>query len=985
MNDTHPTEEKFEAHIEQHLQSIGFQSRHHSEYDRSLCLIRENLIDFIRSSQPENWKKLENNYGADEAEEKLLVRISKSVSSRGIVEVLRDQVVDQGVYFNLCYFKPKSGMNPDHQDLYQANRFTVVRQLHYSIQNEKSIDLTIFINGLPIVTIELKNQLTGQTIVDSQKQYQEDRDPREPLFKFKRCVAHFCVDNDRASMTTKLNGTKTVFLPYNKDLENPVVKHGYRTSYIWQEVLAPDSLLDILENFVHVSEEKSFHFNEKTERIETKKSHSLIFPRYHQLDLIRKLRRRVKQDGVGTNYLVQHTTGSGKSYSIGWLSHALTSLYQHEDDSKRLFDTIVVVTDRKVLDNQLRRIIQSLEKTAGVVGGVEKGSKELKEFLEKGKDIVVTTIQKFPVISDSIAELQQNTFAVIVDEVHSSQSGEMNKELKKVLSTIENDGEYDYEEMLAEVMASRGKQENISFFGFTGTPKEKTLEVFGTKNSADKFEPFHIYSMQQSIHERFTLDVLENYTSYKRYLKLNKVCAEEMNLPVAKATAKLLKYVDSHETTIKYKVSIMLNHWIEKGSKQIEGRARAMIVTQSRQHCVQYFREVNRQLQERRLNYRALVAFSGEVGYAGDSFTEIGLNGEIGHKGDIPLGLKNPRFRLLIIANKFQTGFDEPLVQTMYVDKVLKGVQCVQTLSRLNRTMRGKTATFVLDFVNSVDVVRESFQRFYTSTMLEGESDPNAMYDTKSAIEQFRLYTSHEVDEFCKVFFEPECDESEFHFVLDQVVDKYSAVDDEEKKEDFKSQIQKYIRMYGYMSQIITFTDIELEKANIFLKYLNRKLPKRDSEKFDLSSYVDLDSLRVQKSYEKMERLIDETHVDSPPEFEEFQSGEPERDSLSEIVRQLNERYGLNLSEDDKLNIERVQSGLLEDANVQIFMEGDSSHENKKVFFREQFDQRVLATINDSIEFYKKLEDNPSAKKMIFKFLLENYQKRIDSSALSSC
>ena len=981
MNDLHPTEERFEAHIEQNLQSIGYQSRHYSEYDRSLGLIREDLVGFIRGSQPENWRRFENIYGADEAEEKLLARVSKSISSRGIVEFLRNPIVDRGVYFNPCFFKPKSRMNPDHQDLYQANRFTVVRQLHYSAQNEKCVDMGIFINGLPIVTMELKNQLTGQTIINSQKQYQEDRDPREPLFKFKRCIAHFCIDNDKASMTTKLNGAKTVFLPYNRDLENPAVEHGYRTSYIWQGVLTPDSLLDILENFVHVSEEKSFHFNETTERIETKKTNSLIFPRYHQLDLIRKLRRQVKRDGVGTNYLVQHTTGSGKSYSIGWLSHALTSLYQREDDPKRMFDTIVVVTDRKVLDNQLRSTIQSLEKTGGVVGGVEKGSKELKEFLEKGKDIVVTTIQKFPFISDTIAELQQNTFAVIVDEVHSSQSGEMNKELKKTLSIVEDDGEYDYEEMLAEVMASRGKQANISFFGFTGTPKEKTLEVFGTKNSADKFEPFHIYSMRQSIHERFTLDVLENYTTYKRYLKLNKVCSEEMNLPVAKATAKLLNHVDSHEKTIEYKVKIMLNHWIEKGSKQIEGRARAMIVTQSRQHCVQYFREVNKQLQEIGLSYRALVAFSGDVGYAGESFTEVGLNGEIGHKGDIPLGLKNPRFRLLIIANKFQTGFDEPLVQTMYVDKVLRGVQCVQTLSRLNRTMRGKTTAFVLDFVNSVEIVRDSFQRFYTSTMLEGESDPNAMYDTKSAIEQFRLYTSNEVDEFCRAFFDPDRDESELHFVLDQVVDRFILIDDEEDQEEFKSKIQKYIRMYGYMSQIITFKDIELEKANIFLKYLNRKLPIRDTEKFDLSSYVDLDSLRIQKSYEKMEGLIDETHVDSPPEFEQFQLSEPERDSLSEIVRQLNERYGLNLSEDDKLNIERVQSGLLQDSNVQIFMEGDSSRENKKEFFRSEFDQRVLATINDSIEFYKKLEDNPSAKNMIFQMLLADYRKRSDLSA----
>ena len=981
MTDLNPTEDKFEAFIEDQLLSNGYQSLHHSEYDRRLCLIREDVIEFIRDTQPEKWEELEKFYDAD-AENKLLARISKSISDRGIIEVVRNQVVDHGVYLDLCYFKPKSGMNPKHQLLHQKNRFAVVRQLRYSNKNEKSIDMVIFLNGLPLITMELKNQLTGQTIVDAQKQYQEDRDPREPLLKFKRCAAHFCVDNDRASMTTKLNGAKTVFFPYNKDMENPAVKHGYRTGYIWKEILTPESLLDIVENFVHESEEKSYHFDEKTGKIKTKKSKFLIFPRYHQLDLIRKLRRQVKKEGVGTNYLVQHTTGSGKSYSIGWLSHTLTSLYRSEDESKRMFDTIVVVTDRKVLDNQLRTTIQSLERTAGVVGGVEKGSKELKEFLEKGRDIVVTTIQKFPFISDTIAALKQNSFAVIVDEVHSSQSGEMSKELKKVLASTENDGEYDYEEMLAEVMKSRGKQANLSFFGFTGTPKEKTLEIFGTKNSVGQFEPFHIYSMQQSIHERFTLDVLANYTTYKRYMKLNQLYAEEMDLPVAKATAKLLKYVDTHERTIEYKVGIMLDHWIKKGSKEIQGRARAMIVTRSRQHCVQYFREVNRQLQEQGLKYRALVAFSGEVQYNGNSFTESGLNGEIEHKGDIPLGLKNPNFRILIIANKFQTGFDEPLVQTMYVDKTLHGVQCVQTLSRLNRTIRGKTATFVLDFVNHADEIRESFQRFYSSTMLEGESDPNSLYDTKSAIELTRLYFPQEVDEFCKEFFNPTRDESELHTILDIVVDRYHAIEDEDEQEEFKSKIQKYIRMYGYMSQIITFADIELEKTYIFLKYLNRKLPKRDSDRFDLSNYVDLDSLRIQKSHEKMEELTGTGHVDSPPEFENSPWNEPLKDLLSEIIRQLNERYGLNLTEDDKLNVERVRTGLNEDVNLRVHMEGDSSLENKKVYFRKHFDQRMVGLISDSIGFYKKLENHPEAKNMIFQHLFADYQKQKMPSAL---
>ena len=395
MNDFHPTEEKFEAHIEQHLNLAGFSSRCFTEYNRMLCFLRKDLIEFIRTTQPNKFEQLENIHGAD-IENKLLNRISKEIARRGIIDVLRNQIVDHGIYFDLCYFKPKSGLNPDHQALYQLNRFTVIRQLHYSSQNENSIDMVLFLNGLPLITAELKNQLTGQDITNSENQYKKDRDPREPLLRFKRCVAHFCVDNNKASMTTKLDRDKTVFLPYNKGIENPQAEHGYRTQYIWQEILTPDSILNILEHFVHVSKVKDFFYNEKTSKIDSTESENLIFPRYHQLELIRNLRSQIRIDGVGTNYLVQHTTGSGKSYSIGWLSHALTSLYRTENDSKRMFDTIVVITDKKVLDNQLRNTIRSLEQTTGVVGGVEKGSAELKEFLEKGRDIVVTTIQKFP-------------------------------------------------------------------------------------------------------------------------------------------------------------------------------------------------------------------------------------------------------------------------------------------------------------------------------------------------------------------------------------------------------------------------------------------------------------------------------------------------------------------------------------------------------------------------------------------------------------
>jgi type I restriction enzyme R subunit len=982
MSGLSPTEKRFEEHIEDHLKSVGYSTLHFGQYDRNLCLIRDQVIDFIRSTQPEQWGRLQEIYDVD-TENKILARISSEISKRGVIDVLRNQVVDRGVYLNLCYFEPKSDLNPDHLKLYQSNQFTVVRQLHYSEQNENSIDMVLFLNGLPIVTMELKNQLTGQNVKHSENQYRFDRDPKEPLLNFKRCMVHFCVDNNRVSMTTRLAGQKTFFLPYNRDLENPPVESGYRTKYLWEEILPPSSLLDVLENFVHLSKEKEFFFNDKTQKIDSVVKEVLVFPRYHQLDLIRKFRRQLKEDGVGKNYLVQHTTGSGKSYSIGWLSHTLTSLYRSKGDTKRLFDTIIVVTDRTVLDDQLRNTIRSLEKIDGVVNGVEHGSQELRKFLEQGKDIVITTIQKFPFISETIASLGNRTFGVIIDEVHSSQSGELSKELKKSLSkSNEDDDDFDYEEMLRQEIQSRGKQSHISFFGFTGTPKEKTLELFGTKTQDGKFVPFHIYSMYQSIHEGFTLDVLQNYTTYKRYFKVKQIKDGDIEVPTGKGKLELVRYVDSHEMTIRSKVQIMLDHWIDKGSKEIQGRSRGMIVTQSRKHCVWYFKEINRQLEERGLSYRCLVGFSGEVSIDHEKFTESSCNSEIGHDGDVPLGLKNPKYRLLVVANKFQTGFDEPLVQSMYVDKKLGGVQCVQTLSRLNRTTSGKTQTFVLDFVNEPEDIRESFQRFYQSTVLEGETDPNRLYDIQREIYNFHLYTNEDVNRFCEVFYDPRRDEGNLHPILDRVVDNFQRIEDEEIREDFRSKIQSYIRMYGYLSQIINFTDIELEKSFVFLKYLNKKLPKRQVDRFDISDTIDLDSLRIQKIHEHIEGLVKEDSVLNPPEFVTTGVMEPEYDFLSEIINQVNNTYGVNLTEEDRLDLSRLSKRLIEDPEVEKYMKGDNTEDNKQSFFKQQFEGMMIDYINERFDFYKKMDDNPSMKNLIFQMMYKDYKNQQGGTAL---
>jgi type I restriction enzyme R subunit len=976
MSGLTPTEKKFEEHIEDHLKKVGYSTSHFSQYDRNLCLIRNNLIDFIRATQPEQWGRLQEIYDVD-TENKVLARISSEISKRGILDVLRNQVVDRGVYLNLCYFEPKSDLNPDHLKLYQSNQFTVVRQLHYSEQNENSIDMVLLLNGLPIVTLELKNQLTGQNVKHSENQYRFDRDPKEPLLNFKRCMVHFCVDNNRVSMTTRLAGQKTFFLPYNRDLENPSVESGYRTKYLWEEILPPSSLLDVLENFVHLSKEKEFFFNDKTQKIDSVVKEVLVFPRYHQLDLIRKFRRQVREDGVGKNYLVQHTTGSGKSYSIGWLSHTLTSLYRSKGDTKRLFDTIIVVTDRTVLDDQLRNTIRSLEKIDGVVNGVEHGSQELRKFLEQGKDIVITTIQKFPFISETIASLGTRTFGVIIDEVHSSQSGELSKELKKSLSkSADDDDDFDYEEMLRQEIQSRGKQSHISFFGFTGTPKEKTLELFGTKTQEGSFVPFHIYSMYQSIHEGFTLDVLQNYTTYKRYFKVKQTKDGDIEVPTGKGKLELVRYVDSHEMTIRSKVQIMLDHWMDKGSKEIQGRSRGMIVTQSRKHCVWYFKEINRQLEERGLSYRCLVGFSGEVSLDHEKFSESSCNSDIGHDGDVPLGLKNPKYRLLVVANKFQTGFDEPLVQSMYVDKKLGGVQCVQTLSRLNRTTSGKTQTFVLDFVNEPEEIRESFQRFYQSTILEGETDPNRLYDIQREIYNFHLYTNEDVNRFCAVFYDPRRDEGNLHPLLDRVVDNFNRIEDEEIREDFRSKIQSYIRMYGYLSQIMNFTDIELEKSFVFLKYLNKKLPKRQVDRFDISDTIDLDSLRIQKIHEHIEGLVNQDSILNPPEFVTTGVTEPEYDFLSEIINQVNNTYGVNLTEEDKLDLSRLSKRLIDDPEVEKYMKGDNTEDNKQSFFKKQFEGMMIDYINERFDFYKKMDDNPSMKNVIFQMMYKDYKNQ---------
>ena len=971
----------FEEHIEEQLQQSGYQSSSPNEYDKKLCLIPSKLIEFIKETQPKKLEKLTQQYGSDTTS-KLTNWISKQIESRGVVDVLRNGVKDRGVNFNLVYFQPKSGLNPKHRELFRKNQFIIIRQLKYSRQNENSIDMGLFINGIPIMMLELKNSLTGQDHTNGIKQWKFDRSPKEPLFRFERNLVYFSVGNEKVYMTTRLSGSKTRFLPFNKGIDNPVNPLGHKTHYLWDEILQPNSVLNLIQNFVHIQEIVDKVYDSKTKRVVDKTSRVLIFPRYHQLNVVRKLKNDVLKNGTGHNYLIQHTTGSGKSLSIGWLSHLLSSIYQNPTDTNRIFDSIIVVTDRRVLDKQIRKTILQLEQTKGVVNPVDDTSQQLKQFLESGKSIIITTIQKFPVISDSISKMKDRKFGVIIDEVHSSQSGETSKHLKMSLSKSvleeyqEGEGEDDLtqvDKLILDEINTRGKQSHISYFGFSGTPKNKTLEIFGTKNPDGEFEPFDVYSMKQSISEGFTLDVLQNYTTYKRYFKLNKTIKEDKELPESRVKSALVKWVDLHSHTIKEKNRIILEHFINHTSNKLEGKSRGMLVTKSRLHCVKFKLEFDKQMEEMKLPYRVLVGFSGKV-FDEDThqeYTESSMNGF--PETQTEENLKDPKFRILIVNNKFQTGFDEPMLHTMYVDKKLGGLQCVQTLSRLNRTMTGKTDTFVLDFVNEPQDVQESFQPYYEGTKLTGETDPNGLYQIEQEIKGFHLFTDEVVNEYVETFYQDDIPTEQLQGILDAVVEEWSQLDEDER-EKFRGHIYSFIRLYGYISQVITFKDLGLEKLYIFLRGLSKKLPRGDRlDLSDILSSIDLEYFKIEKKYTS-EIELDDGGGELPPIETPPPDGIDDEpvDFLSEIIKVLNDSFDGDFSEEHKVNLQKVEKRLRGDEDLRRIMVSDNSDSNKREMFNRVFEGILVDMVGEHIEFYNKVS-KPERNKFIKDRIFENY------------
>lgn len=959
----------------------GYQKREQNDYDRSLCLIPRDVLDFIYATQPKEWKKLKTHHGAD-VKPKFLKRLASEISRRGALDVLRKGVKDSGCRFRLIYFQPSSGLNEELQKLYEANLFSVVRQLHYSEKNEKSLDMALFLNGIPFFTAELKNPLTGQSVEVAIKQYRFDRDPREPLLSFRRCLAHFAVDPDFVFVTTKLKGAKTEFLPFNQGrfggAGNPPkspTNGGYATDYLWNRIWSRNSVLNLIQHFIHeieVEDEKG----RKTGKRE------LIFPRYHQLDSVRRLVDNARAFGAGTQYLIQHSAGSGKSNSIAWLAHQLSVL--HDRDDKRVFDSIVVITDRRVLDRQLQRTVRQFEQTSGVVENIDTTSRQLKDALESGKTIIVTTLQKFPVIVGEMNDLPGRRFAVIVDEAHSSQSGESTKSLKSVLASAsledaaaEEEGkptaEEEYNDTVLKEMENRGRLPNVSWFAFTATPKPKTLELFGEKRDDGKFEAFSLYSMRQAIEEGFILDVLENYTTFKVYWNLLKTVEDDPHYEEGKAKRLLQSFVNLHEHAIRKKVEIIVEHFHDQISSRIGGMAKAMIVTRSRLHAVRYKLVLDNYLKECGYPYKALVAFSGTVRDEGIDYTEPNMNGF--SERQTADAFKRPENRFLVVANKFQTGFDQPLLHTMYVDKKIGGVNAVQTLSRLNRIHDRKKETMVLDLANDADKIRESFEPYYEKTILSEATDPNLLYDLERQLSDFHIYDKEDIESFALKYFNPKTTQDALYALLVPVVDRYKALDEDERI-NFRGKLTDYIRLYAFLSQILSFADVDLEKLYVFARLLRRYIPPEPNDlPREIKDKVNMESYRVRETWKgkiTLERGGGE--VEPIGIKDEYGTVLNHVEALSLIIKELNERFGSDFSEEDKVFIKTLEERLAEDpalvASIRV-----NPPENARLTFDHVVVDRLQDMVDTNFKFYKRITDDRDFSKFFIDWLFDRFQK----------
>ena len=982
MNPTNIKEIAFEELITNYLvENNGFVERFYNgndagAYDINECIDIPIPFDFLEMSQPNEIKKLKENYG-EGYKTKFIYRLQKEIKEKGTIAVLRKGVKDLDASFSLMYFEPNSNLNPETKELWNKNIFTVARQLHYSQQNNNSLDMLIFVNGLPIMTFELKNLLTGQTVMDAMIQYQNDRSYKEELFRFERCLVHFAVDTEEVHMTTKLEDKLTWFLPFNKGFEdgagNPPNEKGMRTDYLWKEILTKSCLSRLISDFV-----QSLIVDKKG--IKTKK---LIFPRYHQLDVVTKLLQESKLKGTGQKYLIQHSAGSGKSNSISWLAHQLANLYL-DDGKTNVFDSILVITDRQILDKQLRDTVSSFDHMRGVVETVTNGGKQLKTALESGKRIIITTIQKFPVIVDTIGELGSQKFAIIIDEAHSSTSGETIAKMNMVVGTDEEAGEIvTDEDIVLETLRSRKMLDNASYFAFTATPKNKTLELFGVPTTEGKYNPFHSYTMKQAIEEGFILDVLSNYTTYKSYYALAMIGDKTEEYEKTIANKQLKGYVESHQHTIETKARIMLNHFYNQVYLKglVGGKAKAMVVCGTRLNALKYGFAFKQIIKENNYPLGIIIAFSGDIEFEGTKWNESRLNDFSSAK--IADEFDGGSYQILICANKFQTGFDQPLLQTMYVDKRLGGVNAVQTLSRLNRVHKDKDSTFVLDFYNTEDEIKEAFQPYYQTTILSSASDPNKLNDLKDSLDAFGVYTPFIVNKFAKDILSG-VELEKLHVLLDSVVEKIKALT-LEQIDDFKDQSKSYVKYYAFISQIISFEVAEFEELYQFLKVLNKKLIDLGTKKKmigqDILDSVSFDTYRNQKMTSNARISLAETGEIAPVPSTVISSkvGE-QKDILENIVSEFNTRFGTNFSDEDKVKqiLSVLSDEIVADKRVTQSLQ-DSDKGNRMLVLKKLLDEKMTENVDSHLELYNNYHDN-----IDFKDYLTRYVDKIVADKLKN-
>lgn len=998
------SEAAFESVIEEHLLDHGY-SQIQSAFDPARTIFPGEAIAFIRATQPQEWAKLEALHG-DETAAQVLADLCKWLDTYGSLHTLRHGFKCYGRTLRVAYFKAAHGLNPELEARYAANRLGLTRQLHFSERRPNlSLDVALSLNGIPVVTIELKNPLTGQTVEHAKKQYRQDRDPREPIFEFKRrTLVHFAVDTEEVWMTTRLAGSATHFLPFNQGFAggagNPPDPQGcaYRTAYLWEEALQRDSLLDLLARFLHLQiEEKRDDEGRKY------KKETMIFPRYHQLQAVRRLVAAAQNEGVGHNYLIEHSAGSGKSNTIGWLAHRLASLHNAQD--QRVFDSVIVITDRRVLDQQLQDTIYQFEHRHGVVQKIDKDSHQLALALESAVPIIITTLQKFPFVTQRLLKLAEERqeqgagllptrrCAVIIDEAHSSQSGETATELKGVLGgeelheeakrRAEEEGVPDMAELFRQ-MAQRARQANLSFFAFTATPKHKTLKVFGRNGGS-----FHRYTMRQAIEEGFILDVLRNYTTYQTYFKLIQASQDDPNVERKKAARALARFMRLHPYNIAQKTEVMVEHFNTFTRHKVGGRAKAMVVTGSRLEAVRYKQQFDKYIKAKGYPIKTLVAFSGVVQddkIRDKSYTEEAMNQGI-RETELPEQFASREYQVLLVAEKYQTGFDQPLLHTMYVDKRLAGIHAVQTLSRLNRIHPLKEDTFVLDFVNDREEIREAFKQFYEGATLGDEAEPEQLYQLKSELDASGIYLQVEVERFCDVYFKPKqkqsiADHQAMNAALDPAVDLFKALqkDSEEEAESWRKKLVAFRNLYLFLSQVIPYQDSDLERLYTFLRHLAAKLPRQSGgPQYDFDNDVYLEYYRLQK--------ISEGSIDLGKGYAHPLDGPTDvgtaviRESplaLSKVIDIVNERFGTDFNQADQLFFDQIVEAATDSEELKQAAQVNSP-DKFSLLFNRLLESLFVERMDQNEEIFARYMNDPGFQEFLAHLLgAEVYRRLVD-------